>query len=401
MGYMNHEEVEILKTVISGQQLWRGMGEESFTSEFEDEFAHYFGRNYVYAVNSGTSANEAVLAGCAVEPQDEVICSPCSFIASSLSVVALGAIPVFADVDPRTLLLTVEEIEKKITDRTKAIVVVHLFGQPMVMGPIVVLARKHNLYLIEDCAQAYDAYCHGKKVGTFGDAACFSLQQSKHITTGEGGLIATDEPEIYQRAVLYSNCGMPWYRYCLEAPAPAPINDVPTRGHFTFGHNHRMSELQAAVGLIQLSKIDTFNQQRKKLVEIIKGELEDESGFKMAHIYPDTKPNYWSYPIRLTEDTELSATAVSRRCEGKANIVSFHAYNDVNYLEQVFQDMHTRRSTSLGIPLPEYVSYAPGNCPKAEKAAQKFFFLNVHHDVNPDFLRNTARAIREVVRNNR
>ena len=399
MRCMDEEEVKILQQVIQTQQLWRGTGEESFVSRFEDEFAGHLGRNYVYAVNSGTSANEAVLAGCGVQPRDEVICSPCSFIASSISVVGLGAIPVFADVDPRTLLLTAEAIEKKITQCTKAIVVVHLFGQPVPMDPIVELARKHNLYLVEDCAQAYDAYYQGKKVGTFGDVACFSLQQSKHITTGEGGIIATDEAEIYKRAVLYSNCGMPWYRYGLEPLWPTPVNEVPTRGHFTFGHNHRMSELQAAVGLSQLSKIEKFNRQRERLVEVIKDELEGERGFRLSYVYPETRPNYWGYPIFLTEDTELSADEVSRLCEGKSNIISFHAYNDVNYLERVFQDMHARRSTSLGISLPEYVSYAPGSCPQAEKAARKLIFLNVHQDVNPDWLRNTARAIKGVVRN--
>lgn len=396
MRFIDKEELEALEKVIEGQELFRGL-RESAVSQFEREFAGHLGRKYVHAVSSGTSANEAALAGCGIEPGDEVICPPCSFIASSLSVVALGAVPVFADVDPRTLLITAEEIEKKITEQTKVVVVVHLFGQPAEMQAILKLTEQHNLLVIEDCAQAYDAYYNGQKVGTFGNVASFSLQQSKHITSGEGGMIATDDPEEYKRMVLYSNCGMPWYQYGLDCPQPSLVNNIPTRGHFAFGHNYRMSELHAAVASVQLSKIEKFNLQRAKLVRIIENEFKEEPAVNLAYKYHDTKANYWLYPLQLTESSGFSAIEVSKIYE-EIKGVKLHVYSEVNYLEKVFQDMQIKRRTSLGFPLPEHVSYIPGSCPKAEAAAEKFIPLNVHHSVEPDSLQDTIGTIRRIVR---
>ncbi|MBM3501307.1 MAG: DegT/DnrJ/EryC1/StrS family aminotransferase, partial [Armatimonadetes bacterium] len=259
MPYRSFGEPELtrLREVIESGDLWRGL-EGRFVGEFEDRFSEHTGRKFVHAVASGTAANEAALFGVGVGPGDEVIVPPCSFIASSMSVVVLGAVPVFADVDPRTMGLTAEGLEAALTPRAKAVVVVHLWGQPAEMDPILEVARRHNLKVVEDCAQAYDAYYHGRMVGTLGDVACYSLQQSKHITSGEGGMITTDDPEVYCRAVLYANCGMPWYRYRLEKPTAEPVGPLATRGHFACGHNYRMSELQGAVACAQLDKLPEF-----------------------------------------------------------------------------------------------------------------------------------------------
>ncbi|HID94877.1 MAG TPA: DegT/DnrJ/EryC1/StrS family aminotransferase [Candidatus Latescibacteria bacterium] len=389
--YVGDEEMAAVQQVVESQQLWRGLA-GNFVLRFEGEFGKYVDRKYVYALNSGTSANEAALAGCGIEPGDEVICPPCSFIASSLSVVALGAVPVFADVDPRTLLITAEEIEKKITNRTRAVVVVHLFGQSAEMDSILDVARRHRLFVVEDCAQAYDAYYKGKMVGSLGHVACYSLQQSKHITCGEGGIVVTDDPEIYQRVVLYSNCGMPWYQYGLEAPKPANG----TRGHFAFGHNYRMSELQGAVALAQLAKIGEFNARRQHLVRIIEEELRDVPGIELAHANPETRANYWAYPLRLNkEETGLTAREVSELCQKEGVAVGY--YNEINYLEEVFQEMERRRHTSLGCPLPPYVRYRKGTCPNAEEAGSRLIPLNTHHGVTPEEVRRASKAIRAVI----
>lgn len=385
-------EAELLREVIESQEIWRHTS-GNFVARFEDAFAEHTGRKYVHAVCSGTSANEAALAGLGIGPGDEVICPPCSFIASSMAAVALGAIPVFADVDPRTLIITAEDIEKAITPNAKAVVVVHLWGQPAEMDPILEVCRKHDLAIAEDCAQAYDAYYKGRMVGTFGDVASYSLQQSKHITAGEGGIVTTDDPEVYKRAVLYSNCGMPWYRYGLEWPRPQAVGGVPTRGHFAFGHNHRMTELQGAVALAQLGKIDGFNARRQEAVAALEAELEGVEEVALAHRYADTQPNYWAYPLRLVA---MPAAELSRLCLERHDI-ALGRYQEVNYLEACYQEMNAARRTSLGCPLPDYVRYDPGTCPKAEDGGLHIVPIGVHHSVAPEGVRHVGRAIREVL----
>jgi dTDP-4-amino-4,6-dideoxygalactose transaminase len=382
------EETGALAQVIESQELWRGMGEGSYTSRFEDAFAEHTGRTYVLGVNSGTSANEAALAACGLEPGDEVIVPPCSFIASSLAPVALGAVPVFADVDPGNLTITAEAIEAAVTPKAKAVVVVHLWGIPADMAPILEVARRRGLKVIEDCAQAYDAHYRGHMVGTLGDVACYSLQQSKHITSGEGGLVVTDDPDAHRRACLYANCGMPWYRYGLERPRPADVAGIATRGHFAYGHNYRMSELQAAVALTQLAKIDALNARRAENVAAIEEELRSVQGLRLATTYPDTRPNYWNYPLSL----DPTHTCLTTRDVGLPR------YNEINYLEVVFQEMQRCRRTSVGYPLPGYVQYEPGLCPQAEAAAPRITALSVHPSREVQECRAEARDIAERMR---
>lgn len=370
------EELGNLREVIASGQLWRGT-EDRFVSRFEDAFGRHAGPKYVLALNSGTSADETALAGLGLEPGDEVICPAAAPIFVSLPVVALGCIPVFADVDPRTLIISAEAIEACVTPRTRAVVVVHLHGQPAPMDEIMPVAERHDLKVVEDCAQAFDCCHKGRTVGTIGDVACFSLQQSKHITSGEGGIVATDDPDIYKRAMLYANCGMPWYRYGLEAPGAEPVAGLATRGHLAFGHNYRMSELQGAVALAQLGKIGEFNDRRKEHVRIVESELTDVDGVELAYVYPDTQPNYWFYPVRVPS--------------------GLGDYCEINYLEVVFQQMQRSRRTSVGCPLPDYVRYEPGICPKAEEAAGRFRALDIHHATDAETVRAEAVELREEV----
>lgn len=382
------EELANLEQVIESQELWRSTSGD-FVARFEDAFGERVGRRYVHTVSSGTAANEAALAAVGVGPGDEVICPPCSFIASSLAAVGLGAIPVFADVDPRNMLISAEAVEAAVTPRSKAVVVVHLWGMPADMEPITRVARRHKLAVVEDCAQAYDVYYQGKMAGTFGDVTCYSLQQSKHITSGEGGIVTTDDPQAYARAVLYSNCGMPWFREKAEAPVPQEIAGIVPRGHFAFGHNNRMSELQGAVCLAQLAKIEQFNARRAEMVRAIEEEAGSVPGLLLAQTYPESRPNYWAYPLSLDPEK----TDVTKEDLG------YGRHAEVNYLEAVFQQMQAERRTSVGYPLPDYVEYKPGICPRAEEAVGRMLTIWVHPlDAGPEQAREQARGIAERVR---
>lgn len=193
-------ERDAVNAVITSGLLWRGNG-ASWTSGqgvggvtvdcLEDRFSTWLGVPYVLAVNSGSSANEAMIASLGLTPGDEIICPAASPIFVPLAVLALGCIPVFADVDPETLLMDPRKLEGVISQRTRAVVAVHLWGLPAPMREISRIAQRFDLRVVEDCAQALATSVDGHRVGTFGDAACFSLQQSKLITAGEGGLLST------------------------------------------------------------------------------------------------------------------------------------------------------------------------------------------------------------------
>lgn len=386
------EEVQNLQEVLASQMLWRAE-EGRFSSEFEDRFGQWLGREYVLALSSGTAANEAALVGCGIGPGDEVICPPCSFIASSMSALAVGAVPVFADVDPRSLLITAERLEKAVTPNARAVVVVHLGGNPADMDPILQVARAHNLAVIEDCAQAYGPTYKGTKAGTLGDCACFSLQQGKMITAGEGGMIATDDPDVYKRAMLYSNCGMPWYRHELPRPVAEPLDGVPTRGHFALGHNYRMTELQAAVAVAQLERLEHFNAARRSLAAIIHDHLDDVSGLQMPYVHPEAAPIYWNFWI---QSIDMPVDELNRRLRSEYG-TGVGRYSEINYLEAVFQEMDAQRQTPLGLPLPDYVRYNAGLCPDAEAAARRAFGIWTHHAVAPETLKSQLRAIRRIM----
>jgi len=397
MRYIGKEELEALEKVVESQCIDR-FGEGNFVDKFEDAIGKHFGVKYVYAVNSGTSANEAAVAGLGLKPGDEVICPATTPIFPALAVFAAGCIPVFSEVDPRTLIIAPEEIEKRISDRTRAIYVVHFWGQPAKMDEIMEIARKHNLKVIEDCAEAYNCYYKGRKAGTIGDVAIFSLQSSKHITSGEGGFLITDDAEIYKRAELYSNCGIASFRYGLEAPKPQLVAGYRPRGHFSFGHNQRMSVFQAAVAFTQLQKLDRFNEKRKELVKAIKEELKDCPGILLIPVYPQTEPNYWVYPVQIDpEKTALTAFEVSELCFKEEGIRLWVFDDTVDYLEPVFQKAQRERKTPFGYPLPEYLSYEPGLCPKAEEAAKRTLCFGVHHRREAEELRRDARALKNTM----
>jgi dTDP-4-amino-4,6-dideoxygalactose transaminase len=322
--------------------------------------------------------------------------TPKSFIASCVPVLAFNAIPVFADIDPRTGCMTSDEIQKKITKKTKAILLVHLFGQPADIDPILELAKASNIRLIEDCAEAYDAYSKGRKVGTIGDVAAFSLQHSKHITTGEGGLFATNDEEMYSRAMAYSNMGS-------LRGLGFPLQ--PKGNFFAFGHNHRLSELGAAVGVAQLAKIETFNERRRALVKVIEEELKGVPGISLPYAYPDTVPNYWLYSITFDKDLGLGPSNISELCmqEERVALWSENGYwhHVPCYLEPIFQEMNVTRKTSLGYALPEYVRYEKGLCAKMEDVSTRCAVIPTHHGVSPQTVRSHARAIRRVVERRR
>jgi perosamine synthetase len=245
----------VLETMRSG---WVTQGQK--VEEFEKSFAKYCGVKHGVAANSGTAALHLALAATNVKKGDEVITTPLSCVATTNPIVYLNAKPTFADVDSTTLCINPELVEKQITTRTKAIVPVHLFGHPVDLDPLMETAEKHGLHLIEDAAQAHGAKYKGKKVGSFGHISCFSFYADKLITTVEGGMTLTDDEELAEKMRLLRAFGM---------------NKTEKFHHPVLGYNYKMSDIHAAIGLIQLRKLDYYIQRRRKNIEHLKNLIDD------------------------------------------------------------------------------------------------------------------------------
>lgn len=239
-------------------------GKKDKVSELEREFSKKFGVKYSLAVNSGTSALISALIACGIGPGDEVIIPGYTFFATCSAVLVAKAIPVIAEID-ETLTIDPEDIEKKITKYTKGIMPVHMRGLPSNMDRIMEIAKKYNLKVIEDCAQADGGSYKGKRLGTFGDAGCFSFDYYKIINTGEGGMVVTNDEKIYIRAQSWHDTAACWRpnRYARER--------MP--GELFYGENYRMSQISAAIGLAQMKKLDNYlkklRKNKNKLIEYI------------------------------------------------------------------------------------------------------------------------------------
>jgi len=246
-SYLGKAEIAIVTKVIKSGSLSRRL----YGPLFEKKFAKKIGIKYACAVSSGTAGLHLVMLAAGIKAGDEVITSTFSYIASANSIVYVGARPVFVDIDPLTYNLDPQEIEKKITKRTKAILVVHIFGQSADMAPIIKIAAKHHLKIIEDACESIMATCQGKKVGTFGEAGVFAFYPNKQMTTGEGGMIVTNNKKIYKLCVSLRGQGL--------------VGGAKPFDYRYLGYNYRLNEMSAAMGVVQLNKLNFAIKERQKI----------------------------------------------------------------------------------------------------------------------------------------
>lgn len=265
---IGEEERQQLMEVIDRKYLFRYYGPQEYPSkvrEFEERFAARMGARHALAVNSCSSALITALVACGVGPGDEVIVSGYTFFASCAAIVAAKAIPVICEID-ETLTMDPDDIEKKITPATKALIVVHMRGVPCDMDRIMAIAKKHSLKVIEDVAQAVGGTYKGKSLGTFGDCGCFSFQYHKIITAGEGGMVITNDSRLYDRCMGYHDTAACW--------RPNRFAEQRYEGELFCGVNYRMSELSGAVMLAQLDKLDrllsAMRSHQKRIIDRIR-----------------------------------------------------------------------------------------------------------------------------------
>ena len=266
--------------------------------KFEQAWANWNGAKFGISTSNGTSALHVAVASLGIGPGDEVICPSYSFIASSFCVLQAGALPVFADVDAKSHTLDPKDIEDKITRKTKAIIVVHLYGVVADLGPILRIAKKHKLFVIEDCAQCFGGIYKGKKTGTVGDVGCFSFCQSKHFTTGgEGGAVITDNEDLAWECRSFRDHGYDIKERLRLLELEAKLMYI----HRRVGFNYRMTEIQSAIGLSELERFDSWNLANRRRNGRFLGEaLKDHP----AVMYPpldtqDRQNAYWWAPFVL------------------------------------------------------------------------------------------------------
>jgi dTDP-4-amino-4,6-dideoxygalactose transaminase len=276
-------ELALLADVITSGTLTATKGAQ--TPAFEAEAVAAVGSGHAIACSSGTAAIHVAVAGLDPEPGDEIVTTPITDMGAITPILYQGAIPVFADVDPLTGNVTAETIEARLSDRTRAIVVTHLFGNPCVMGPIMDLAERHGVPVIEDCAQAWLARSGDSPVGTMGAIGCFSLQQGKHLTTGEGGLVVTDDADLARRMRVFVNKAWP---YGESDP-----------DHEFVALNYRTTELQSAVARAQLAKLPAAVEHRIEMAERLTERLADVEGIVSPTLTEGDRHVYWRYDVRV------------------------------------------------------------------------------------------------------
>ena len=273
--------------------------EGPFVQQFEERFARSVGRRYGIAVSNGSAALDAAVAALDIGPGDEVILPSFTIISCAAAVVRAGATPVLVDCDPHSFNLLANSVAARITPRTKAIMVVHLYGLPVDMAPLLALARQHGLKVIEDAAEMHGQTCDDQPCGSFGDISTFSFYPNKHITTGEGGMLVVNDAALAQRCRSLRNlCFKPEQRFV----------------HDELGWNLRMTNLQAALGLAQLEQIDGFVQRKRRMGQRYTRLLAGTPGLQLPlAASPQARNIYWVYPLVLDDAVPVDAKAVMAR----------------------------------------------------------------------------------------
>jgi perosamine synthetase len=321
-------------------------------AEFEKMVADYVGAKYAVAISNGTSALHAACFAAGIQPGDEVITTPLTFAASSNCVLYCGGTPVFADVDPKTYNIDPEDIRRKITDKTKAIIAVHLAGQPCDMDEIHKIAKEHDLIVIEDGAHALGSVYKGKKVGTLSDMTTFSFHPVKPITTGEGGMIVTDNEEFYQKMMLFRSHGItrdenlmtrndgPWFYQQLD-----------------LGYNYRITDIQCALGCSQMKKLDRFLALRKEIVARYNEAFADCENIVTPYQLPETESGWHLYIVQVKNCDRRKVFEALREHGIAVNVHYIPVYLHPYYQEHGYKDVHCRNAEEVYshiISLPLY-----------------------------------------------
>lgn len=355
---------------------------------YKREFASYFGVRFATPTSSGTGAIHSALGALRLEPGSEVITTPISDPGTVAPILMQNLIPIFADVEYDTLNISPESIEKRITKKTRAIIPVHLAGQPCDMDPIMKLAKRHNLYVIEDCSQAHGAKYKNRYVGSIGHMGAFSLMAGKHHTSGgQGGMVITNHRDFYWNAKRFADRGKPF--------------NSKEKYNLFLGLNYRMTELEAAIGRIQLKKLKNIVRKRQSIYKKLKVSISGLKAIRLWKIIKDAEPSYWfcflhfdKSKIKVNKERFVKAV----KAEG-IPVIEARFYQEVFYKQPWIKNRQTYGTS--GYPWSVYrkdLDYT-GSCPQAEKALDDHMFIYIHEGWGEKEVKDIADALAKVEEN--
>ncbi len=359
-----------------------------YSQRFESDFAQYHGVPYAKAVSNGTAALFLSLVAIGIKPGDQVLTTPLTWIATASAAAVLGAQLAFVDIDPVTLNMDANKLHEKITAKTKAVLPVHLYGLCCDMDPIMALSHQHGFHVIEDACHAIGGEYKGKKAGTIGHLGCFSFHEQKNISTlGEGGMIVTTDPALFERVSLYrSHCTRvygPSTKYCRIDEAKYPMGKRFWQQEFDdAGYNFRMTDIQAAVGIEQLKKLETFNGLRNENAKYLTRALADIPGLLLPKVPEGYKHTFHLYMVQMHE----KEFGMSREDFIYAMLHQYGIKLGTHYPALHLTQAFRRRG------------HGPGECPVAEAAAERLVTLPLNPRQKKEHLDYMADAIRTLAK---
>jgi perosamine synthetase len=366
--YWDKQDVEKVTSVIQRGMYW-AIGPE--VREFEKKVAEYLGVKYAYAVNSGTSALHAVLAAHGIGKGDEVIVPSFTFIATANAPLFVGAKPVFAEIEEETYGLDPDDVERRITPRTKAILPVHYGGSPCRIKELKQVAQRHKILLIEDAAESLGAMVSGKKVGTFGDSAILSFCAPKVITTGEGGMVLTNSRDVYEKVKLFCNHG--------RAETADYFSSTEQMEYVTLGYNFRMSTMTAALGIAQMDKIDEIIRMRRGNAQYMSQRISHIGAIKTPEVPKGFFHVYQLYTIRLVGNSDLRDKLMQHLLDNKIMAkVYFYPVHLTQFYRKKFGYRQgylpvTEKISSEVLTLPMHPAMTKKEMDYITKAVENFF----------------------------
>jgi dTDP-4-amino-4,6-dideoxygalactose transaminase len=331
---IKEEVMNAIEDVLGGMNLYLGPN----CQELENKFAKYCNSKYAIGVGSGTEAIQFALLACGIQYEDEVITAPNTFFATAEAIAAIGAKPVFVDIDPLTYTVNPDFVEKKITKKTKAIIPVHMYGQASDMEPLMEISRKYGISVIEDACQAHGALYKGTMAGSFGNAGCFSFYFTKNLGGyGEGGIVTTNDPELAEKIRLYRNHG---HKSKFE--------------HVVFGYNGRLDEIQATIVRIKLKYLDEYNRKRREIAQRYHSLLEN-TPLILPQEVPDRRHIYHLYVVRSKSrdalQEYLNKNGIGTGIHYKIPIHLQEAARDLGYTRGDFPEVESACSEILSLPM--------------------------------------------------
>lgn len=368
--------------------------------EFEEKWAKYNNVKFAISTSNGTSALHTALAALGIGPGDEVITVPYTFIASSFCILQIGAIPVFVDVKRGDHTIDPDEIEEKITSRTKAIIPVHLYGNLCDMDKIMAIAKKHKLFVIEDAAEAHGAEYKGRKAGSIGDLGTFSFCQNKTFTTGgEGGMIITNDEDAAWEARSFRDHGYD----VKQRMSLLDLEQALPYIHRRVGFNYRMTEMQSAIGLNELKRLDSWNlPQRRRNGEILTDTLKDcpQISYLPVHNH-DIKNGFYVYPIVLNLERLTCDKATFLKAVIAEGVYAWKEFWPQSYKEKAFTEHNGFGKSKFPFESKEYtdpesVDYEKVFCPNCAWLEERTFVVHIWPSINDEQAGLMAQAIKKV-----